>query len=87
MQDNTKELRRERISEIAEQTTDDRAEVEARHGQVWTTDELGKDFTVMGFLTPYVIVRRKDTRESARWSSSIIQGTTSAGSMIRTDNE
>lgn len=25
----------------------------------WTTEELGKDFEVLGFLAPFVVVRRK----------------------------
>ena len=30
-----------------------------RYGQVWSTTELGQDFEVIGFLAPYVGVRRK----------------------------
>jgi len=28
-------------------------------GQTWTTDELTRDFEVIGFLAPYVVVRRR----------------------------
>lgn len=27
--------------------------------QTWTTEELGRDFEVLGFAAPYVVVRRK----------------------------
>jgi hypothetical protein len=36
-----------------------REALEAQHGQVWDTRQLGEDFTVEGFLAPYVIVRCK----------------------------
>lgn len=28
-------------------------------GQTWTTEELTKDFEVLGFMAPYVVVRRR----------------------------
>lgn len=28
-------------------------------GQTWNTEELQRDFTVIGFSAPYVVVRRK----------------------------
>ena len=36
-----------------------RAEAEAKHGQVWNTHELQRDFEVEGFQAPCVVVRRK----------------------------
>ena len=33
--------------------------LETEHGQVWNTEELGLDFEVVGFMAPYVVVRRK----------------------------
>lgn len=36
-----------------------REELERRHGQVWDTDELKKDFVIIGFGAPFVIVSRK----------------------------
>lgn len=36
-----------------------RAELERAHGRVWNTEELQRDFTVKGFLAPYVVVERK----------------------------
>jgi hypothetical protein len=37
----------------------DRAILEARHGQVWSTEELARDFEVVGFAAPLVVVKRK----------------------------
>ncbi|MEN6496500.1 MAG: hypothetical protein ABFD16_19615, partial [Thermoguttaceae bacterium] len=36
-----------------------REALEAEYGQVWTTQELGRDFDVLGFAAPLVVVRRK----------------------------
>ena len=36
-----------------------RAELEAQHGEVWDTEELRRDFDPMGFLAPFVMVRRR----------------------------
>jgi len=33
--------------------------IEAGHGQVWNTDELARDFEVLDFAAPLVIVRRR----------------------------
>lgn len=58
MTDPTEEIRREMIAEVnADQRA--REELEAEYGQCWNTDELSKDFEVLGFAAPFVIVRRK----------------------------
>ena len=36
----------------------EREALEAEHGQVWATDELTKEFNVIGFLAPFIIVER-----------------------------
>jgi hypothetical protein len=36
----------------------ERATLETKHGQVWNTQELQEDFTVLGFMAPFVVVRR-----------------------------
>jgi hypothetical protein len=36
-----------------------REALEAKHGQVWSTQELQKDFDVLGFAAPFVVVSRK----------------------------
>lgn len=33
--------------------------IEKLYGPVWNTEELRRDFEVMGFLDPYVVVRRR----------------------------
>lgn len=37
----------------------DRATLEARYGQVWSTDELSREYEVVGFLAPYAVVKRR----------------------------
>jgi hypothetical protein len=58
MNDPTEAIRRQRLAEI-NAIQSNRAKLEIKYGQVWDTDELGNDFQVMGFLAPYVVVRRK----------------------------
>ena len=36
-----------------------REELENKYGQVWDTAELTKEFSVEGFLAPFVVVVRK----------------------------
>jgi hypothetical protein len=59
--DETEPYRRRRVAELAAQQTDNRKELEQRHGRVWNTAELGRDYEVKGFMAPYVIVRCKAT--------------------------
>ena len=58
MNDPTEAARRERLVEI-NAVPGSREALEAVHGQVWTTEELGGDFEVIGFLAPFVVVRRR----------------------------
>ena len=58
MPDATEVLRRELQVEINAQPGS-REALEAEHGQVWNTQELGEDFDVLGFATPLVVVRRR----------------------------
>ena len=39
---------------------DERARLEAKHGQVWDTQELQEDFKVEGFAAPCAVVVRKE---------------------------
>lgn len=57
MSDPTESIRRARLAEVNAEPAD-RQTLEARHGKVWDTDELARDFEVLGFLAPYVVVRR-----------------------------
>lgn len=38
---------------------ENRAELEERYGEVWSTDEMTKHFDALGFMAPYIVVRRK----------------------------
>ena len=58
MNDQTEHLRRERLAEINVQPGT-REALEAQHGKVWSSQDLADDFEVVGFLAPYVVVRRK----------------------------
>jgi len=57
--DITESARRERLVEINADQEITRESLEAKYGQVWTTEELGRDFIVTGFMAPLVVVRRK----------------------------
>jgi hypothetical protein len=58
MSDPTEEIRREMVAEINAEPGS-RAALEAKHGQVWDTDQLRDEFEVIGFMAPLVGVRRK----------------------------
>ena len=58
MNDETETIRRLQLVEINAKPGS-REALEAEHGQVWDTIQLGEDFIVEGFLAPYVVVRRK----------------------------
>ena len=61
MSDPTESIRRQRCVELAG-NVGPRADLEARYGQVWDTEQLVKDFEGIGFLAPYVAVRRRVER-------------------------
>ena len=52
------DIRRQQVAEI-NADPGSREALEAKHGQVWDTKELGVDFDVLGFMAPYVVVRRR----------------------------
>lgn len=56
--DPTEEARRQRLAEINSEAGE-RAELEARYGQVWDTKELARDCIVIGFMAPLIVVQRK----------------------------
>ena len=58
MSDATEEIRRERLAEI-NAAPGSREALEAQYGQVWDTSQLAEDFTVIGFMAPLVVVRRR----------------------------
>lgn len=58
MSDVTEPARRQRIIEI-NLVPGSREALEAEYGQVWDTQQLGQEFEVIGFMAPFVVVRRK----------------------------
>lgn len=65
MRDETEGLRRAMVNEINGSVKSDSKESERERlkkkypGQVWDTDELGKEFNVVGFMAPFCVVMRK----------------------------
>ena len=60
--DPTEGSRQERLEQINAEPGSRKA-LEAVYGQVWDTGELQRDYIVIGFLAPFVVVRRRDNRE------------------------
>jgi hypothetical protein len=58
MSDPTEFVRREMVAQI-NAVEGSREYLEAKHGQVWDTNELQLDFAVLGFAAPLVVVQRK----------------------------
>jgi hypothetical protein len=58
MPDETEPYRRQRLAEINSEPGS-REALEAQHGQVWSTEELSRDFDPIGFMAPFIVVRRK----------------------------
>jgi hypothetical protein len=58
MSDPTEPNRRQRLAEINAEPGS-REALEAQYGKVWDTQQLAQDFEIVGFLAPYVVVRRK----------------------------
>jgi hypothetical protein len=58
MNDPTESIRRQMVAEINAEPGS-RAALEAKHGQVWDTTELQRDFEALGFLAPFIVVRRR----------------------------
>ena len=56
--DDTEQVRRVMLREINSKTAE-RAALEARVGKVWDTAQLAEDFEVLGFMAPFVVVRRR----------------------------
>jgi len=69
MTDPTEATRRQMVQEINAEPGS-REYLEQMHGQVWDTTELQRDFSVLGFMAPFVIVAEK---ESGRRGSLLFQ--------------
>ena len=62
MADQTETIRRQMVAELnSEDNT--KAKLEAKHGKVWTTSEMQDEFEALGFMAPFIIVRKRDTGE------------------------
>jgi len=63
--DDTEMIRRQMVMEV-NANAGERADLAAKHGQVWDKDELTRDFVVLGFMAPFVaVVRRSDMKRGA----------------------
>ena len=58
MTDRTAGIRR-RMAKNINGVEGSREYLEGKHGQVWDTTELQQDFSVEGFMAPFVLARRK----------------------------
>jgi hypothetical protein len=58
MIDETESIRRRLQMEINLKAAS-RESLELEHGEVWNTEELSREFIVVGFIAPFVVVQRK----------------------------
>lgn len=58
MSDPTETIRRQQLAEI-NADPGSRDALEAKHGQVWDTNQLREEFEVLGFAAPLIVVRRR----------------------------
>ena len=60
MLDSTEAIRRKMVKEI-NAVEGSREFLEAQHGQIWDTQEMQADFSVQGFMAPFIgVVRTSD---------------------------
>lgn len=66
MTDSTESIRRALLEEMRASGPASRESLEAAYGRVWDTDQLTTEFEVLGFLAPFVVVRRRsDARKGS----------------------
>jgi len=58
MTDETEAIRREMVATI-NADPGSRPDLEAKYGQVWDTTQLTEDFEALGFMAPFIVVRRR----------------------------
>jgi len=58
MSDLTETIRRQQLAEI-NADPGSREALEAKHGQVWDTNQLREHFEVLRFAAPLIVVRRR----------------------------
>ena len=56
--DETEDFRRARVNEINAEPGS-REALEQQYGQVWDTSQMSENFEAIGFMAPYIVVRRK----------------------------
>ena len=59
--DDTEDIRRAMVADI-NANPGSREALEAAHGQVWSTSELLRDFSVISFAAPLVVVERNSDK-------------------------
>ena len=59
--DKTEGIRRVMVKDLND-NPGDREELENVYGRVWDTQEVEVDFEVVGFMAPFVVVKRKSDR-------------------------
>lgn len=71
MSDPTEAIRCQQAQEINAEPGS-REALEAKHGKVWDTEEMKRDFQALGFAAPYVIVQRRSdgVRGSLKFQAS-----------------
>lgn len=62
--DETEAIRREAVAQINSAVESDdkiaeRARLESIYGEVYDTDQVRENFEVLGFMAPFVVVKRK----------------------------
>jgi hypothetical protein len=58
MCDETETIRRQMVATI-NADPGSRPDLESKYGQVWDTSQLQDDFQVLGFMAPFVVVKRR----------------------------
>jgi hypothetical protein len=51
------------LEELKETYPDVHQAIQEDGGECWTTDELQEEFEVLGFMAPFCVARRRETRE------------------------
>ena len=57
--DKTEGIRREMVQAI-NSVPSERERLEEMYGEVWDTSEVSRDFEVIGFMAPFITVKRKE---------------------------
>ncbi len=62
MTDPTEDIRKLMVVDLNSKEAT-KAELEQKHGRVWTTEEMRDEFEPLGFMAPLIVVRKRDTNE------------------------